>query len=144
MDMLMQLQEQYRAYDEKAAQVRKEAKGFAGMWGMGDDPRRHHCHDVFYEDVGAWVAEFLNTRPNSALVVAAARWILGAAAERREEESFWYTFAAQSHVVPMIPWMRPEECKALADWYDTLYTKIERLPAQRDLYKKLRKAAKDK
>lgn len=142
MDMLEILKEQYRDYDEKAVQVKKEAKGAAGLWGMGEDPRRHHCHDVFYESVGQWVRDFLNTAPNSQYVMIAAKFILGAAAERREEESFWYTFAAQGHVKPMIAWLNGAQCKELADWYDTLYTKLERLPVQRELYKMIRKAAK--
>lgn len=142
MDMMEKLKQIYEQYYETAEKVRKQAPRFAGFWGMGDDPRRHHCHDVFYEEVGAWVSEYLNTHPYSWEVAAAAKYILEAADLNRDKEAFWYTFAAQSHVAQMILWMNPSECRELADWYDTKYTKIERLPAQKDLYKKLRKAAK--
>lgn len=142
MDMLEILKERYRDYDEKAAQVKKETKGVGGIWGMGEDPRAHHCHDVFYEGVGQWVRDFLATGPTSDHVMSAAKFILGAADERREQESYWYTYAAQGHVKSMIPWLAAADCKALADWYDTRYTKLERLPVQRELYKLLRKSAK--
>lgn len=144
MQMLEQLREYYIAYDEQAAKVRREAKGLAGIWGMGKDPKDHPCHEEFYYRIGGWVTEFLETQPESSAVAEAARFILEAAAERKKEESFWFVFAAQTHVVPMIPWMCAEECGELVKLYDAQYTKMERLPAQRDLYRKLTKAAKAK
>ena len=140
--MLAQLQAHYQAYDEQAAKVSRETKGMRGVWGMGEDPRNHPCHEQFYYQTEGWVMAFLETQPDSAAVVEAAKLILGAAAQRREQESFWFTFAAQGHVVPMIPWMTARDCAELAAWYDTLYTRLERLPAQRNMYKKLVKAAK--
>jgi len=142
MDMLQQLKERYRKYEEQARKAVEDAPRFAGFWGMGDDPRRHHCHDMFYEDVQQWVLDFLNTQPDGEMVLEASKFILGYADECREMDTFWYAFAAQSHVIPMFAWMNKAQCKELADWYDTKYTKLERLPAQRDMYKKLRKAAK--
>lgn len=144
MDMLAQLQELYSAYDEMAAKVSRETKGMRGIWGMGEDPRNHPCHESFYYQVEGWVATFLETQPDSAEVMEAAKLILEAASLRREKESFWFVFAAQSHVVPMIPWMTAGECADLVKLYDTMYTKLERLPAQRNMYKKLTKAAKGK
>lgn len=140
--MLTRLQEIFTQYDKAAAAARRETKGLAGIWGMGDDPRNHHCHDQFYQEVDAWVMEFLYTQPDAAAVAEAVKLILGAADERRNRESYWYSFAAQSHVGPMIPWLRAADARAIADWYDTVYTKLERLPAQRNMYKALRKAAK--
>lgn len=140
--MLTRLREIFTRYDEAAKAVRRESRGLAGIWGMGEDPRSHHCHDQFYQEVDAWVTEFLYTQPDAAAAAEAVRIILAAADERRDRESYWYSFAAQSHVVPMIPWLTAADAGAIADWYDTVYTKLERLPAQRNMYKALRKAAK--
>jgi len=144
MDMLEQLEGYYVAYDEMAAKVSRETKGMRGIWGMGEDPRNHPCHERFYYQIEGWVASFLETQPESTEVAKAAKFILEAASLRRDQDSFWFVFAAQSHVVPMISWMSPQECAELAAWYDTKYTKLERLPAQRNMYKKLTKAAKGK
>lgn len=142
MEFLNQLKEYYEKYDAKALKVKQETKGFGGILGMGEDPRNHPCHVEFYEGVEQMVREFLASGPVSAEVAAAARFILEAANVRREAQSYWFTYAAQGHVIPMIPYMNAADCKALADWYDGVYTKLERMPIQRELYKKLRKAAK--
>ena len=142
MDFRNQLQEFYHRYDEKAAKVKRETKGLGGIWGMGEDPRNHPCHVEFYEGVQQMVADYLATGPDSAGVAAAAKFILEAADLRRETQSYWFSFAAQGHVIPMIPYMNSSDCKDLMQWYDTVYTKLERMPVQRDLYKKLRKASK--
>lgn len=144
MESMETLKKLYQDYDAEAVRVKKETKGPGGIWGMGEDPRAHPCHDAFYHAVGSWVTDFISGRPESPLVMDAAKFILGAAAERRERESFWYTFAAQGHVKPMIAWMSGQECKTLADWYDTQYSKLERLPMQREVYKMLRKSARGK
>lgn len=141
-EMLDTLQELYQKYDETAARIRAEAPKFSGLWGMGADPKNHPAHLEFYNGVAAWVEEFLASGPDPKAAADAARIMLGAANQRRKEESYWYTYAAQSHVIPLIPYMDAADCKELADWYDTLYTKLERMPIQRELYKKLRKAAK--
>ena len=141
-DILKQLQAHYEKYDETAVRVKAEAKGMGGIWGMGYDPKNHPAHLEFYNGVAGIVAEFLSGCPDSAATAEAAKYILAAADLRRKEESYWFSYAAQSHVIAMIPYMTAGDCKALADWYDTRYTKLERMPLQRDLYKKLRKAAK--
>ena len=135
--MLEQLRLRYRQYEQQAEKAMQDAPKFAGFLGMGEDPRRHRCHDMFSEDVQLWVQEFLSTQPDRESVLEAAKIILGAADDCREKSSFWYVFAAQVHVIPMFSWMSPVQCRELAAWYDTKYTKIERLPAQRDMYRKL-------
>lgn len=142
MEITSKLQEHYEKYDAKALKVKKETKGFGGILGMGEDPRNHPCHVEFYEGVEQIVQEFLSAGPDSADVAAAARFILSAADARREAQSYWFCYAAQGHVIPMIPHMTAADCKSIADWYDNVYTKLERMPVQRELYKKLRKAAK--
>lgn len=144
MEMLQQLQAMFAAYDEKASQVKKNTKGIGGVWGMGEDPRNHPCHEEFYYQVEQWVKEFLAAQPDRAVVAAVAKFLIGAAAERRDQDSFWFSYAAQAHVMPMISWLEPAVCKELVTYYDSLYTKLERLPVQRNLYKKLVKAGKGK
>lgn len=144
MEMLTSLREIYQKYDETARRVREEAPKLAGLWGFGPDPKNHPAHMEFYSTVEAWVPQFLAAGPDNKSVAEAARIILEAADARRSEESYWFCYAAQSHVVPLIPYMTGEDCRELADWYDQHYTKLERLPIQKDMYKKLRKAAKKK
>ena len=61
--MLTKLNTLYTDYAEKVKEVRKKARVFDGFLGMGKDPRNDACHEAYYEAVGAWVAEFLETEP---------------------------------------------------------------------------------
>ena len=134
------LQAIYAEYFKKAADARSKASPFAGVWGMGDDPRKHHCHDAFYEAVEAWVKEFAPADAEAAL--EAVKYILEAALSRRDEDVYWYLYAAQGLVMPLIPRLRSEDCKALAQWYDKAYPRRDRMPVQQNLFKALKKAGK--
>ena len=134
------LQAIYADYFKKAADARSKASPFAGVWGMGDDPRKDHCHDAFYEAVGAWVQGFDSQDPEA--VLEAVRYILEAADSHRDEDVYWYLYAAQGLVMPLISRIRAEDCKALAQWYDKRYPKRHRLPVQQSLFKALKKAGK--
>lgn len=142
MEMLDTLKEYYSNYDEEAKRIAAEAAGKPGFFGMSRDPKNDQAHVRFYESIGQLVDYFLAVGQEPGDIVEAARFLLGAAAERREMDSFWFTYAAQSHVSAMIPHMSAADCRELADWYDTRYTKLERMPAQRQVYKQLRRAAK--
>lgn len=142
--MLTTLREIYRNYDATAQRIRDEAPKFSGLWGIGQDPKNHPAHMEFYSAVEGWVHAFLAKDPDHKAAFEAALIILEAADSRRNAESYWFTYAAQAHAAALIPCMTAQDCLDLADWYDAHYTKLERLPIQKDLYKKLRKAAKKK
>ena len=46
--MLEQLKERYRQYDEEATLVRKKASPADGLFGFGNDPKNHPCHELYY------------------------------------------------------------------------------------------------
>ena len=71
--MLEQLKERYRQYDEEATLVRKKASPADGLFGFGNDPKNHPCHELFYEDIGKWTKAFLETKPNAQDALAAAQ-----------------------------------------------------------------------
>ena len=133
----------YETYDREALEARQEARPFDGMMGLGNDPRRHPCHKHFYAAVQNWVAEFLARDPAPEEVYEAARFILNAAHERRDNrDTYWYCFAAHGLAADLVPRMEAEQCRALAEDYDRLYPKKDRLPVQAALYKQLKKAGR--
>lgn len=135
-----ELKEIYTRYYEKAAKVRKKAPPLAGIWGMGNDPRNDACHEDFYEAVEAWVSRFDTSDP--AAVLEAVQWILSAALDHRDEDVYWYLYAAHGLTMPLIPRLAPADCNSLFDWYDASYPKRVRLPVQQQVWKALKKGAK--
>lgn len=139
---MTELMEIYESYCKKAADVRRKASPVAGFFGMGDDPRKHYCHEAFYDAVGEWVAEFAASCPDPVRTVAAVKWILQAPADHRHEDVYWYMYAAHGLIRPLIPLLSEGDCKALAAWYDETFRKKERLPVQQEVYKMLKKRGK--
>jgi hypothetical protein len=47
--------------------------------------------------------------------------------------------AIQRHALPVIPRLGPEDRKNLEEWYNRIYPRRQRLPAQEDVLKALKK-----
>lgn len=141
MEQLSALQACYARYEETVTRLYREAPAFAGFWGWGDDPRNDPCHARFYEDVGAIAEAIAASGSEEAAVYQAARWLLEAPAKSGSKDAVWFEYAAQSHCGKLIPLLTAEHCAELVRLFEECYPKRERLPAQRELHKRLRQAA---
>ncbi len=137
--MLEQLKQRYAQYETEARRAAEEAAPFSGVWGWGIDARNDGCHTHFYDDVGRWVSEFMISNPASEELYTAAEWILCAAAEQGNEQTFWFLYAAQGHCKPLIPLLSREQRLELQVYYDAHYPKRDRMPVQKEIYKLLSK-----
>lgn len=140
--MLEQLKARYERYCREYDEVLRKKSPADGLFGFGNDPKKHHCHDSFYEDVAAWVREFEANDPAAPEAEAAVDYILRAPERHRDGEVFWYMYAAQKHAAELIARMGPAACGELAAWYNEAYPRLDRMPVQKDIYKRLRKGAK--
>lgn len=142
MERIEGLKTLYAEYLEEAAKVKKNASRFAGIFGLGDDPRKHPCHEAFYNNVGKWVEAFAQEQPDSACAKAAATWLLEAPGQNMQTEGYWFMYTCIGYIQLLIPLLTKEDCAALAERLNALYPKRERMPLQQETYKKLVKAAK--
>lgn len=139
--MLLLLKERYRKYEEEANLVRKKSSPADGLFGFGNDPKNHPCHELFYDDVGKWTRAFLAQEPDPQQSLAAARFLITAPAECSSKESYWMMYAAQGWCRELVRRLDSEGCAALRDVFDELYPRRDRLPVQQELYKALKKGA---
>lgn len=137
--MVQQLKDRYGRYVEEVRKVRENAPATAGLFGMGDDPRKNPCHMSFYEDVEQWVKEFLASGPDAESAYQAVCWILSAAAQHRDQECYWFMYAAHGHCKRLIPLLTSENCGELVRFYDDSYPRRDRMPVQKEIYKLLKK-----
>lgn len=137
--MLEQLKERYRQYDEEATLVRKKASPADGLFGFGNDPKNHPCHELFYEDIGKWTEAFLKTGPNARDALAAARFLIEAPKTCASRESYWMMYAAQGWCRELVNRLDADGCAELKALFDELYPKRDRMPVQQELYKALKK-----
>ena len=140
--MLQQLIERYRQYDEEATQVRRKAAPADGLFGFGNDPKNHPCHEQFYEDVGKWTGAFLQTQPDPQASFEAARFLICAPVEQSSRESYWMMYAAQGWCRELVCRLDADGCRKLRDLFDELYPRRDRMPVQQALYKALKKGAR--
>lgn len=139
--MVQKLKERYARYVETAEKVRQKAPAMAGMFGLGNDPRRHPCHEEFYEDVAVWAAEFRAGNPDQTAANEAVSWIVGAAANHRDKDVYWFMYAVHGHCRDLIPLLSPEDCAGLVRFYDENYPRRDRMPVQKEVYRLLKKRA---
>lgn len=140
--MIETLKELYITYQEDATKVKKAAPRLAGVFGLGEDPRKHPVHETFYRNVEKWIGEFVVSAPDQPQAFEAASYILEAPGQNFQTEGYWFYYACIGFIQPLIPYLSKEDCKKLADRLNILYPRIERMPLQQDTYKKLLKAAK--
>ena len=139
--MLQQLKERYRQYDEEATLVRKKASPADGLFGFGNDPKNHPCHELFYEDIGKWTKDFLETQPDARDSFDAARFLIAAPKEIAGRESYWMMYAAQGWCRELVSRLDADGCAELRTLFDELYPKRDRMPVQQELNKALKKGA---
>lgn len=130
---LQELREIYNTYADATEKVCKEAGLFAGAFGTGGDPRNDYCHVAFYEKVEKWCAEYVSSRPAPEDAVQAVRFIVEAAGLDREKPTWWFCYAAQKHVLPLIPLLRESDAAEILESFRSLYPKVDWTPVQRQL-----------
>src|SRR5574344_577567 len=65
--------------------------------------RKDACNQVFYENLGQWASEFLESRPTAEDAAQAVQWILEYPARHQGSGTYWMTYAAQKHAQNLIP-----------------------------------------
>lgn len=140
--MINELKSMYEAYVEKSLEVRKKAPLFAGFLGLGSDPRKHPCHEEFYDATIAWTENFVKSGPSAEAAMEVASYVLETPAQNREVDAYWFLWVAVGNIRNLVPLLKNEDCKTLAARFDELYNKRDRMPVQVETYKMLVKAAK--
>lgn len=133
---LSALEEIYRAYIKKLADVYAHAPIAAGLFGVGDDPRNHSCNDEFYQNVAQWVQDFAS-HANGQEAKAAVEWILYQPARQHQKLTYWYMYAAQKHALPLIPLLLHQDKAEIRRQFAQLYPKQTWTPVQQEVYRLL-------
>ena len=137
MTELEQLEQIYREYEEKLSQAVANASVFAGAFGMGDDPRKDACNQIFYDQVAQWAAAFRESDPTAREAAQAANWILEYPARHRGSGTYWMTYAAQKHVREFLALVEPNEAEKIRVEFARMYPKNDRLPVQKEVLRAL-------
>lgn len=137
------LQALYDGYLKDAIQVEKNRKPGEGIFGIGKRPSDDPCHDRFTENLKKFLEDFRASKPESAEVREALRYIYRAPKEHPEPKTaYWLLIAVQSLTPELISLLNGEDAAALAKEYTGIYKRWERLPIQKQILDALKKASK--
>ena len=137
-----ELREIYESYTQALARAWAAAPKTARLFGMGEDPRKHPCNNQFYENTGQWAEAFARSGPEPEAAEAAVDWILFAAARHRQEDPYWYFYAAQKHAGYLIPLLSPEAAAEIRLRFAEMYPRADWAPVQKEIYSLLTKQAR--
>lgn len=138
----LSLRDLYIQYDKEANLAEQQAPVLSKILSMGNDPRQHHCHKLFYGSVKNWTEEFACTDPTEKDVFDSVWWVLEAASLHRNETTYWYLYSAQKHAELLLTLLSKDSCKTICQWYEKTYPAIDRMPVQDKIYKLLCKCSK--
>ena len=136
------LRQLYADYLAEALNVRKKASAFAGIFGLGDDPRKNPCHEAFYEKAQEWTKAFVAGEPTGEQAQEVAQFMLEEPFKHIGAEGYWFLYVCIGLIRELIPFMSREACGALAERMNALYPRRDRMPVQQETFKMLQKAAK--
>lgn len=136
------LRQLYADYLAEADKIRKNASAFAGIFGLGDDPRKHPCHEIFYHNVEKWVQDFVAAVPAREQAFEAASFLMEEPGKNAKAEGYWFLYACLGFIRSLIPFLAQEDCKRLSERMNALYPRRERMPVQQETFKLLEKAGK--
>jgi len=132
-----QLTDIYSEYESSLEKVRKEAGVFAGAFHSAGDPRDHACNEIFFDKVWKWAETFAETSPEAEQAAQAVEFILLYASQHREQLSYWFAYAAQQHVLPLISALQSDDAAKLLTLFRESYPERDWLPVQQKVVKAL-------
>lgn len=142
MEQINRLQELYDEYNNTAIAVRRSAKPFDGIFGLGNDPRKDPCHDAFYNNVQKWAEDFAASAPTPEQARAAALCMLETPVRYKDQEGYWYMYACIRFIEALIPFLARGDSAGLAVKMKGLYPRRDLMPVQKRVLKLLTEAGK--
>ena len=136
-DQIKKLTEDYISATDALLANRKFGEG---VFGMPDSARSSPVHMEYYNAVEAAVNDYLAAAPQAEEADETVRFLLTASEEYPcSNLATWMLIAIQKHTLPLIPLMSDEKRAEMFSWFNTHVPRLQRLPAQRDIIKALKK-----
>ncbi len=132
----------YEKYLEDIGKLRASMKPMDGLMGFGKNPSSDPCHSVFVERLEKALTELVYLRPDGETAEEVLRYIFTVPKEREDDKlSYWMLIAVQGMAGELVSFLSPVQAAALSKLYGRHYPKHTLLPAQQQLFKKLRDRA---
>lgn len=138
-DFFSALEQAFSDYRREAETCVKNMKPTDGFLGFGHSLRDDACHARLDERVKQTISELCASQPSPEEAERAVRFLL----LRDDVQSWptacqWMIRAVERHSLPLIPFLTREAAAAFLREYGERYSRWERLPAQKEVFKALK------
>ena len=134
------LEQAFLDYRGEIEAFEKKRRPTDGLLGFGHSLRDDACHDRLDEKVERAAAAIAGSCPSPEEAERAVRFLLSRAEQPWPLAAQWMLRAVDRHCIPLIPFLLPEAAGAIYREYAARYRPFDRLPAQKELLKALKKA----
>ena len=132
-----------QSYITEAERLESERKIGDGLFGIGRKPADDPCHDKFADDMEKVFSELADEKPGSDLARDILSYIYHLPKEHEKPVSiYWMLNAIHGLTLPVIEFLSPGDAGILASRYASDFRRWDRLPAQEQVYKALKRKAK--
>lgn len=112
----------------------------AGLFGILKGPKDDACHDQFIKDLEAKLTCFASVDPDPQDVFSLLQFMYSLPLKYADDKMlYWMFMAVHTLAVDLVSRLDSKDAKALYDQYSSDYPKWERLPAQKNTLKALKK-----
>ncbi len=132
----------YEKYFAAVDEILSKKEPFDGLFGIGKRMDSYPCHDEFFESLKQALENATNENVDSENIFSALKYIYEVTLTHANEPSvYWMLIAAHSLTECVFVLLSRENAAELYKWYADAYPRMTRLPAQKEVVKKLNKAA---
>lgn len=132
MDAITAIPTLTRRYFADVEQIMSNLKLGDGLFGLGNDPKKHPCHMAYYEAVAKVLSQAESQALSESEVDQLVTLVLRLDADHREQSDMVRLMlqAVQGLTLPLIPRLSGGCAKELAAWYEGNYPRKSRMPNQ--------------
>ena len=140
--LLAELAQAFDVYRQDLERYEQKKNPLGGLFGVGSSLKDDSCHDRLDEKIGKTVGEMAALIPSAEEAVRAVRMLLkpqdGTPWPLAAE---WMLRAIERHTLPLIPFLTPQDAGAFLKEYASRYRPWDRLPAQKEVCRALKRQA---
>lgn len=141
MDAITAILSLTQRYFSDVEQVMSNLKLGDGLFGLGNDPKKHPCHMAYYEAMAKILSQAESQALSKETLDRIVTLVLRLDADHREQSEMVGLMlqAVQGLTLPLIPRLSQGCAQELAAWYEREYPRKSRMPNQSKVLRALKR-----
>lgn len=132
MDAIIAIESHNRRYFSDVERMLRSLKPGDGLFGLGNDPKKHPCHMAYYQAMEETLSQAQSQALSEAEVDRIVTLVLRLDSNHREQLEMVRLMlqAVQGLTLPLIPRLSRDCARELSGWYEHQYPRKSRMPNQ--------------